>query len=59
MVKLEDAVLAKLRRDDHNFEIYVEPYLAWDFKHGKEVNFDDIIAYEAIYSDAKKGDEAS
>jgi ribosome maturation protein SDO1 len=59
MVKLEDAVLAKLRRDDHNFEIYVEPYLAWYFKHGKEVNFDDIIAYEAIYSDAKKGDEAS
>jgi ribosome maturation protein SDO1 len=59
MVKLDDAVLAKLKKNDLEFEIYVDPYLAWDYKHGKDINFDDLIAYEAIYTNAKKGEEVS
>ena len=59
MAKLDDCVLAKLKREDHNFEVYVDPYLAWDFSHGKDINFDDLLGYEAIYTDAKKGKEAS
>jgi ribosome maturation protein SDO1 len=60
MVKMDEAVLAKLKKNTHNFEIYVDPYMAWDYRHGKEVtNFDDMIALDTVYSDAKKGDEAS
>ncbi len=60
MVKLDDCVLAKLKRKEHNFEIYVDPYMAWDFKHGKEINnFEDMIGYDEVYSDANKGDLAS
>lgn len=60
MVKLDDCVLARLKRNEHNFEIYVDPYMAWDFKHGKEIsNFDDMIGYSEVYSDANKGDLAS
>jgi ribosome maturation protein SDO1 len=58
MVQLEDAVLARLDKDGHHFEIWVDPELAWDYKHGKEIsNFRDMIAIDIVYSDAKKGDE--
>lgn len=59
MVKLDDCVLAKLSKDGHHFEIFVEPYLAWDYKHGKEINFDDVFGMEEIYSDSAKGKTAS
>ena len=59
MVKLEDAVLARIVRDTHHFEIWVDPEMAWAFNHGKtDVNFNDMIALDTIYTDAKKGDEA-
>jgi ribosome maturation protein SDO1 len=60
MVKLEDAVLARLDKNGHHFEIWVDPRLAWDYKHGKkEINFNDMFAMDSVYSDAKKGKEAS
>ncbi len=59
MVKLEDAVLARLDKNGHHFEIWVDPRLAWDYKHGKDVNFNDLYAMDVVYSDAKKGKEAS
>ena len=59
MVKLDDCVIAKLSKDSHHFEIFVEPYLAWDYKHGKEINFDDVFGMEEIYSDSAKGKTAS
>ncbi|HNW05609.1 MAG TPA: ribosome assembly factor SBDS [archaeon] len=59
MVKLDDAVLAKYSRDGHRFEIFVDPYLAWDLKHGKDVNLDNMFAMEEIYSDSAKGKLAS
>ncbi|MFA5745923.1 MAG: ribosome assembly factor SBDS [archaeon] len=60
MVKLEDAVIARYSRNTHHFEILVEPYLAWDYKHGKtEISFDNLFAMEEIYSDSAKGKLAS
>jgi ribosome maturation protein SDO1 len=59
MVKLEDAVLARFSRDNDYFEIWVDPEMAWDYKHGKtNINFNDMIALDTIYCDAKKGEEA-
>jgi ribosome maturation protein SDO1 len=59
MVKLEEAVIARLDKQSHHFEILVEPYMAWDYKHGKEVNLDNLFAMEEIYSDSAKGKLAS
>ena len=60
MVKLEDAVLARVDKNGHHFEVWVDPRMAWDYKHGKkEVNFNDLFAIDSVYSDAKKGKEAS
>ena len=59
MVKLEDAVIARLDKQTHHFEILVDPYMAWDYKHGKEINFDNLFAMEEVYSDSAKGKLAS
>jgi len=59
MVTLEDAVIARLEYFGEHFEILVDPDLAADFKRGKEIELDDMLAVEEIFKDAKKGDKAS
>ncbi len=55
MVSLDDAVIARLKKGDHHFEILVDPYSAADVIEGKEVDVLKIMAIDAIFSDAKKG----
>ncbi len=59
MVSLEKAVVARLRKGGMVFEVLVDPYLARDLKEGKEVNFDDLVAVEEVFHDARKGERAS
>jgi ribosome maturation protein SDO1 len=59
MVTLEDAVIARLEYFGEHFEILVDPELAADFKRGKEIELDEILAVEEVFKDAKKGDKAS
>lgn len=56
MVSLEKAVVAKLRKGGVDFEILVDPYLARDLKEGKDVSFDDLLAVEEIFRNARKGE---
>jgi ribosome maturation protein SDO1 len=59
MVTLEDAVIARLEYYGEHFEILVDPDLAADFKRGKDIELDEILAVEEIFKDARKGDKAS
>jgi len=59
MVTLEDSVIARLEYYGEHFEILVDPDLASDFKRGKEIEVDKILAVEEIFKDARKGDKAS
>ncbi len=59
MVTLEDAVIARLEYYGEHFEILVDPDLAAEFKRGKEIELEKILAVEEIFKDAKKGDKAS
>ncbi len=59
MVSLEKAVIARLKKGGENFEVLVDPYLARDVKEGKEVDFEELVAAEEVFHDAKKGDRAS
>jgi ribosome maturation protein SDO1 len=59
MVTLEDSVIARLEYYGEHFEILVDPDLASDFKRGKEIEIEQILAVEEIFKDAKKGDKAS
>ncbi|MCX8158177.1 MAG: ribosome assembly factor SBDS [Candidatus Diapherotrites archaeon] len=59
MVKMEDAVIAKYEKFGHRFEILVDPFLAMELKHGNKINFDDLLASDEVFKDARKGDRQS
>ena len=59
MVKLEDAVIARMDKGGMKFEILVDPELAMELKKGMNINMDELLAFETIFKDANKGEEAS
>ena len=59
MVRVEDAVVARLERFGNKFEILVDADLAMDVKHGKDFNLDSLMAIPRIFKDPKTGDEQS
>jgi len=56
MVSVDKAVVARLSIKNSNFEILVDPKKAWDLKKGKNVDINEVLAYPAIYKDARKGE---
>jgi ribosome maturation protein SDO1 len=59
MVNVDSAQIVKLKSHGHSFEILVDVNLALAVKHGKEADMSSVLAVEKVFSDAKKGDEAS
>ena len=60
MAKLEDAVVARFEHSGKHFELLVDPDLAWEAKKGfSSVELDDLLAVHTVFSDAKKGTDAS
>jgi ribosome maturation protein SDO1 len=59
MVKMEDAVIARLDIESESFEILIDPEIAQKFKEGEEVDLLGSLAIDTIFKDSKKGDKAS
>jgi len=59
MVSVDKAVIARLERSEQRFEILVDPDKALELRKGVKVNMDELLAYPAIYKDAKKGEVVS
>jgi len=59
MVRVDDAVIARLEKFGHKYEILVDPNFALDIKHGKEVPMDQLLAIDRVFKDAKAGEEQS
>lgn len=59
MVRLEDAVIAKLETHGERYEVLVDPDLALELKRGTNVEMSKVLAVETVFKDAKKGDRAS
>lgn len=59
MVRLEDAVIARLETQGSHFEVLVDPYLALDYKQGDDIDIEKVLAIDTIFKDSKKGDKAS
>ncbi|MBL7160326.1 MAG: ribosome assembly factor SBDS [Candidatus Aenigmarchaeota archaeon] len=59
MVSIEKAVIARIHREGKDFEILVDPDLALDFRRGKPVSVENVLAVRDIFSDSKKGDRPS
>ena len=59
MVRVEDAVIARLESSGEKFEMLVDPDLALKLKQGHAVSFHDLVVIDTVFSDAKKGKEQS
>ena len=59
MVDVDKAIIARLKKQGKNFEILVDCNKAIDFKHGKEISLNDVVATNDIFEDVKKGSHAS
>lgn len=59
MVNVDQAVIARLKIQGHEFEILVDCNNALALKEGKSVEMHEVLAADRIFSDAKKGLEAS
>jgi ribosome maturation protein SDO1 len=59
LVSLDDAVIARLKKDEEHFEILVDPYGAADIIDGQDIDIIQILAIDAIFKDSKKGTHSS
>lgn len=58
MVKVEDAIVARLQKGERKFEILVDPIKAQDFLSGK-AKLEDVLAVQDIFKDVKTGDRVT
>ena len=59
MVTVDEAVIARLKTHGHNFEVLVDCNNAISLREGKPVSMKDVLAAVKVFTDAKKGLEAS
>ncbi|CEG12802.1 Ribosome maturation protein SDO1 homolog [groundwater metagenome] len=59
MISLDKAVTARLKIQGENFEILVDPDLAFKYKQDEIKDAGDAIASEFIFKDAKKAEKAA
>ena len=59
MVSLDDAVIARLQKEEDHFEILVDPKAAEKLIEGNEVDILSSLAIDAIFKDSKKGTHAT
>ena len=59
MVNVDQAIIARLKAQGQNFEILADCSNALALREGKSVDMHDVLAAMKIFSDAKKGLEAS
>ncbi len=59
VVSIDKAVTARLRVGELKFEVLVDPFKAFEVKSGRSVRMEDVLAYPAVYKDARAGEAAS
>lgn len=52
---MSDYTIARYKKGSKRFEVLVDPDKALEYKLGKKKDFDNVLVYEEIYTDAKKG----
>ncbi|HQQ37122.1 MAG TPA: ribosome assembly factor SBDS, partial [Methanothrix sp.] len=58
MVRLDDAVPARLKTHGTTFEVLVDPDGALALKRGESVNLEEILAVEDVFENASRGDRS-
>ena len=52
MVSLEDAVIARYETGGNRFEILIDPKAAQNYSEGDEIDWEEAIAADGIWSDS-------
>ncbi len=55
----DKTIIAKIKKDNKEFQIVVHPEQASAYKAGKSVSINDVLVIDEIFEDAKKGTRAS
>ncbi len=58
MVSVDKAVIAKIKKGNSHFEILVDPEKALEFRKGKDIAIENILAVQEIFKDSHKGERA-
>jgi ribosome maturation protein SDO1 len=56
MVALDESIIARLKIHGKTFEVFVDPDAALALKKGDQMNIENILAVEDVFSDARNGD---
>jgi ribosome maturation protein SDO1 len=59
MVRMEEAVPARLKTHGTTFEVLVEPDGALALKRGEDLSLEDILAVEDVFENASRGDRSA
>ncbi len=56
MSGIENTLIARLEKHGEHFEILVDPKKGYDYKTGAKKDFENVLAFDEVFKDAKKGD---
>jgi len=59
LTSLDDAVIARLKKGGHTFELFVDPDAAMKYRAGEVTDAGDVVAAEHVFKDAGAADKAS
>ncbi len=59
MIPLDKAVVARLESHGERFEVLVDPEMAALVRHGEDVDLEDVVAAEYVFSNAAHAEKAS
>ncbi|MBI2674978.1 MAG: ribosome assembly factor SBDS [Candidatus Aenigmarchaeota archaeon] len=59
MVSVDKAVIARMHRNGKDFEVLVDPDLALEFRKGREMGIERVLAIQEVFRDSKKGERVS
>lgn len=58
-ISIDKAVIVRYEVQGQKFEILVDPKKAWEIKKGNKLPMDEVLAYPAIYKDARASEQAA
>ncbi len=59
MVDLDKAILGRIEKGGHKFEVFLDPEKAYAYLEGTKKDLNNILVVEEVFKDARKGDRAS
>ncbi len=56
MSGIENTIIARFEKNGEHFEILVDPKKSFEYKIGVKKDFENVVAFDEVFKDAKKGE---